>query len=261
MKLVTAVAFLAIVSSCSSALQKFSGIADKVDKEEVAKIKTVAIVGLTVDSAKGNNSSSIKDKLMGEEDNFGMGKLVELKESKLPEQVYDLTVINLSKKANFKVLPKEKVIQNAEIKKFFEKKNATIQTGVDPLMSGYDRYEMKGMPQKYYVMRADRQDLVALAKSLGVDGLVFVTSKAHMKQSAVMGMGVGKITSEADVHLAIFGANKGDFVMNYNQRGAEVNTKDNKFMGFISENETDIQALQSINDSQEKLIQKMKTQI
>jgi len=65
MKLVTKIAILAIVTSCSSAMQKFSGIADKVDKEEVAKIKTLAIVSLTVDSAKGNNSSSTNDKLMG----------------------------------------------------------------------------------------------------------------------------------------------------------------------------------------------------
>jgi len=73
--------------------------------------------------------------------------------------------------------------------------------------------------------------------------------------------GLGKITSEADVHLAVFGANKGDFAMNFNQRGAEVNTTESKFMGFISETETDFQALKSINDCQEKLILKMKTQI
>jgi len=92
-----------------------------------------------------------------------MGKIVELKESKLAEQVYDLTAINLLKKANFKILPKDKVVKNADVIKFFEKKNATIQMGVDPLMPNFDRYEMKVMPQKYYVMKADKKDFVALA--------------------------------------------------------------------------------------------------
>ena len=76
---------------------------------------TVAIIGLTVDAAKGNNGVSMKDRLLG-----GMDKLVEIKESKLAEQFYDLTAMNLSKKANFTVLAKDKVLRNADIKKFFD---------------------------------------------------------------------------------------------------------------------------------------------
>ena len=44
--------------------------------------------------------------------------------------------------------------------------------------------------------------------------------------------------------------------MSFNQRGAEIDTKESKFMGFINEKDTDIQSLMSINDSQDKLIVK-----
>ena len=128
MKLLMSIAALAIIASCSSTMQKLSGIADKVDKAEVAKIKTVAIVGVTVDAAKGKNLSSMTDTLMGKEDTMGgIGKMVEIKESKLAEQFYDLTAMNLETKGQFKVLAKDKVLKNADIKKFYEKKNATVQ--------------------------------------------------------------------------------------------------------------------------------------
>ena len=43
-------------------------------------------------------------------------------------------------------------------------------------MSGYDRYEMKGKVQKYFVIKADKKELVALAKSLQKLTFTFVSS-------------------------------------------------------------------------------------
>ena len=49
--------------------------------------------------------------------------------------------------------------------------------------------------------------------------------------------------------------------MNFNHREAKTDTKESKFMDFINEKDTDIHSLMSINDSQDKLIVKMKTHI
>jgi hypothetical protein len=247
-----------LLTNCSSLKQKISGVADMVDKPEVAKIRTIAIVGLTVDMQKANNMGNMADTLMGKEDNGAMGKMVELKESKLADEIYTLTVSNLMNKGNnWKVTKDTDVIKNALIKNYYEKKNATVQMGVTPLKGGSDRFEKAGIPQIYYVKLATKEEMIKLAQSLKVDAIAFVNASTILNQKSIMGLGVGKITTEADVHLSVFSALKGDYVMNYNQRGAEIDTKDTKFMGFMSNEATEIQALSSIDDAEGKLIEKM----
>lgn len=250
-----------LLTCCSSLKQKISGIADSVDQTEVAKIKTLAIVGLTVDLQKANNLGSLTDRLMGKEDNGVIGKMVVINESNLANQIYELTTNNLKNKANWKVVSENEVINNSTVKTYYNKKNDTIQVGVLPLAGGHDRFEKKGIPQMYYIKNLSKDELSQLAKSLKVDAIAIVNANTILTQTSIMGMGVGKITTEADVHLSVFSALKGDFVMNYNQRGAEINTKETKFMGFMSKEATEIQALMSIDDAQGKLIKKMTSNI
>ncbi len=244
------ISLVLIASSCA-------GLVDKTDKEALQKVRSVAIVGFTFDQQEANSGKTLTDNLLGANDMGPMGKInVDVTESKIANYAYELAALTFQSKLGFKVLPQAKTAANAEVAKFYAAKDATFQTGVDPLMKQTYRYEAKGIPQAYYVHFASKEKLNALAKSLGVDAIVLVRSKTRIAQSSVMGIGVGSISSVNDVSALVYDPRTSDFIVVANVSGDPISTKAARFMGFADAEEMNVQAAESYNSALMKLIAK-----
>ena len=239
-----------VASSCAS-------LVDKTDKEALQNVKSMAIVGFTFDQQEANSEKTVTDNILGNNDVGMMGKLhIDLKESKVSNYAYELATKTLQSKLGFKVLAQAKTAANPEVAKLFARKDATFQSGVDPLKRQSYRYEAKGIPQAYYVPTGDKETLNTLAKSLGVDAIVVVRSNIRLAQSSVMGIGVGSISSTNDVSALVYDPRRQDFIVIANVSGDEVSTKSSAFMGFADPEEMNVQAVESYNSAMTKLVAK-----
>lgn len=231
-----------------------AGAVNKVDRDSLASVRSMAIVGFTYDQQLANSGSTLLDQALGKNDTAGFGKIIEKIEAKPHvEEAYRRLKQSLAKKGwSMAELPR--LTENPELKALYEKKNATIQTGVTPLPPHFYRYEVAGIPQFYTLQFADHERLNSLAKNLGVDALAIAFAKTRLSQTSVLGIGVGKIGSVTDLALLVYDPRRSDFTVVMNATGDESETKGNQLGGFADADAMNIQALESYESALEKAV-------
>lgn len=242
----------------SALILGFSGCAsmvNKVDHEGIARVKTVAVIGMTYDQQAANSGSTILDNVIGKNDKGLMGKPIgEIIAPDYIAKAYGILTSNLETKKHWKFVPESTTIQNKEVAALYEKKNATIQAGVLPLMPHFYRYEIAGLPQSYNAKNADKAVLNQIAKELGADALIMLYAQTRLSQSSVLGVGVGAIGSITDLSLLVYDPKTSGFSVVLNESGDQAKTTDGQFMGFADKDSMNIQALQSYQSAVDKTL-------
>jgi hypothetical protein len=195
---------------------------------------------------------------MGKNDKGFLGKQVgEITAPPHVTHAYEVLRAKLEARKGWKVLAKAKAVAVPEVAQLYEKKNATLQTGVTPLQPMFYRTEVPQVPQFYYVQRADPAVLNAVAKQLGVDGLVIINARTRLSQTSVLGLGVGSIGSVTDIAVFVYDPKSSAFTVVMNVSGDEAKTTDGKFGGFADKDTMNIQALISYESAVDKAIQEI----
>ena len=240
----------------SSSLVGCSGLGNKVDKESLSHMKRAALIGLTVDEREPVSGKGLAMGMLGlDNNNTGIdgGKIsFTITNEKHVDAAYDIASKLLSERLHLTFVAREKVAQDAGVKALFEKKNATIQTGVTPLKPYFVRFEAQNIPQFYYVHWANKEALNAIAKNLNVDTLVVINSKTDLSASII-----SKMSSTADVSILFYDPATSEFSTYLNQRGDSVDSKEAKVMGFADSNEMHIQSLEAMKSAINLAIQKI----
>ncbi len=235
-----------------------ASLVNKVDKESLATVKKVAIIGFTYDQQAANSAEKLLDNVLGKNDSGPMGKLVGPIESKPHiNHALEMTRSILEQKEKWVFLNQERVIKNPEVVKLYEKKNATIQTGVAPLKPHFYRYEASGVPQFYNIQFAEKAQLNSIASSLSVDALILVNISTRLSQTSVLGIGVGSISSVSDIALFVYDPKRSDFTVIMNASGDKAKTSDSQFGGFADKDTMNVQALQSYESALNKAVEEI----
>lgn len=247
LKIVWVSMFVIVMAGCSS-------LGNKVDQESLGRMKKVALIGLTIDEREAASAGAFGRGLLGMEDGdgFGGGKVgFELEKAPHVDAAYDIASKTLADRLKVSFLARAKVAANPEVKNLYEKKNATVQTGVPPLKPYYHRFEATGIPQFYFVQWADKEILNQTAKSLGVDGLVIISSKTDISAGIV-----SSISSTATVNIMFYDPKLSEFSTYVNQQGDSVGTKESKVMGFAEANEMHMQSLEAMRVALTQIVSK-----
>jgi hypothetical protein len=229
------------ISGCAS---------NKVDKESLGRAKTAALIGFTLDERQPASGSAILGGMLGMEkgNGFGGGKIsFEIKDDKHVDAGYDIAAKTLGDRLSISFLKRDQVASNSDVQSLYNKKTATIQSGVTPLKPYYERFEASNIPQFYYVQWADKELLNQIAKSLNVDTLVILTSKTDLSAGIV-----SKMSSQASISIMFYDPSKSEFSTYLNQMGDSIDTKDAKVMGFADPDEMHIQSLEAMRSALDK---------
>ncbi|MBC7396266.1 MAG: hypothetical protein H7333_02390 [Bdellovibrionales bacterium] len=240
----------------SSTLVGCSGLGNKIDKESLSHMRRAALVGFTVDEREPVSGKGLAMGMLGLDNNeagVDGGRIsFTIKNEKHVDAGYDIATRLLSDRLHLTFIAREKVAQDAGVKNLFEKKNATIQTGVTPLRPYFERFEAQNIPQFYSVHWANKDALNAIAKSLNVDTLVVINSKTDLSASIV-----SRMSSTADVSIMFYDPKTSEFSTYLNQRGESIDSKDAKIMGFADSNEMHIQSLEAMKSAITQAVQKI----
>ncbi len=179
---------------------------------DVREIKTVAIVGYTVD-VKDNDGKIFTSQ-------FKMKwKPNEIVESPLSEKVYNGLRADLKKATGWKVLPLSRVTGNEIIKNYYAKNKSKWKSGGAIVPKNFHRFGRRGVPQTYHF--ADRRfNKGELAKALGVDAVVvYDVASSIVKPFGIGGIGIGKARYGASVGVDVYDSN-GARVFSLNSRAS-----------------------------------------
>jgi hypothetical protein len=194
-------------------------IGGKYDKEKVARVKSIAVVGFTAD-APLDTGSHMASALLGKEETapgtmhtkMGNGE----GESGYSIVVYDDVVKSLQK-VGWKVKNATEVQSAPSIKAFNAR---SVKMGYLPQATGTGRFERFGIPQYAHAAAlAGKGELTKFAKDLGVNAVAVVYVQAKGSQSIPL---VTKINHSASVMIQIYDPTTEEMIMNFASNGEEI---------------------------------------
>ena len=246
-----------VLTLCLLIFSGCAGLGNKVDKQSLDRMKTAALIGLTFDEREPVTGEGIAKDFLGltsqDEGIAGGGRTsFEIKNEKHADAAYDIAAKVLADKLHLKFIPRAKVVQDAGVKSLFEKKNATIQTGVTPLKPYYERFEAQNVPQFYNIHWADKSALNEIARRLQVDTLIIINTKVDLSAGIF-----SKMSSTANINLMFYDPAVSDFATYVNEKGEAIDTKDSKIMGFADTNEMHIQSLEAMKSALDTVVKKL----
>ena len=249
MQKLLSLSLLITITACSS-------LVDKVEKDKLATVKKVAIVGFTMDRANPKDAASVLKRILkiGTDDK-GMTVAVDLVHDEKADYAYSLVSKRLSERLNVSVLPQKEVMANKTIARLFAKKDEKIQMGVTPNYANYERLEAKGIPQPYYVRNEGPAVLQELCKELKVDAVMFVTTTAHTDSPGIWTLGIGRVGAESDLAVQMYQPEIKEYTLVLNQRGDTVKFGNITFFGGVEEKDQLVpKQYQSFESALDKLV-------
>lgn len=146
----------------------------KFDKAAVSNVKSIAIVGYTMDFKMGAGDT-LTSAVLGGEKTQGMGGKMDSRseETALSKATYEQVVKSL-RGMKWKVLDADDVAASPVLKAFNAR---SVKTGFLPLQQRYARQEKAGVPHYHHMGAYAAKDAAAmktLARELGVDAVAFV---------------------------------------------------------------------------------------
>ncbi len=182
---VVGLAMAVLLTACGSMGGKF-------DKAAVEKVKSVAIVGYTMDYSM-DLGDSLKSAVLGKEKTMGMGGKMDASsvESPVSKAGYD-QVVKALKGASWKVIGADEAAASSTLKAF---NGRSVKTGFLPLQSRHERQERTGIPHYHHIgalAAKDPAQMKAIARELGVDAVAFVYVDTNVGNSFSLGpIGLG----------------------------------------------------------------------
>lgn len=178
-----------------------AGKSTTVNKEALAKVRSVAIVAYTMDYNM-DLKSSLGSALMGGEQKMGMSKVENrVVERPISKRSYGQLVKAL-KDAGFQVRGFTSTQKSPTLSSYYAKK---VKTGFLPLQSRHERLEKQGVPQYHnvYSLKGSGK-LASIARELKVDALVFAYIDTDVSNSFSLGpIGLGSYSYSSEVKLDV----------------------------------------------------------
>jgi len=160
-----------------------------VKKEELAKVKKAAIIGLEVQQQKSVSAGDIVGAALKTNKNGASPHLRQ--ESSHIDPIYEDAANKLAKQTGWKVLTIEQVRNNPAYKKFFDEKTHGFHQGAI-LNDRFDLFAPTGVLDSFAIMTTKHETLEELAKALGVDAVVYASSVVNLNNNSGWASMVGK---------------------------------------------------------------------
>lgn len=195
------------------ALTGCGSMGGKFDKTAVQNVKSIAIVGYTMDYKMGAGDT-LKSAVLGGEKTDGMaGKMDQRsEETALSKATYDQLVKALHG-MNWKVVSADDAASSSTLKAFNGK---SVKTGFLPLQQRHARQERTGIPMYHHIgalAAKDPAQMKAIARELGVDALAFVYVNTEFGTGFSVGpFGVGTYEYKSNIILDIYDPLKGELI-------------------------------------------------
>lgn len=205
MKLVLGILVLAL-TGCGSMGGKF-------DKEKVQTVKSIAIVGYTLDYKMGAGDT-LKSAVLGGEKTDGMaGKMNQRsEETALSKATFDQVAKALGG-MHWRVLDADRTASSSTLKEFNAR---SVKIGFLPLQQRHARQERNGIPMYHHVASLaakEPEQMKAIAKELGVDALAIVYVNTEFGTGFSVGpFGVGTYEYKSNIILDIYDSRSSELI-------------------------------------------------
>jgi hypothetical protein len=177
----------------------------KFDKAAVGQVKSVAIVGYTMDY-KMDMGDTLKSAVLGGEKTDGMAGKTDTRseETAISKASYEQMAKALEQ-LHWKVKDAEQTAASQSLKAFNAR---SVKTGFLPLQQRHARQERAGIPMYHHIAALAAKDpaqMKAIAKELGVDALAFVYVTTEFGTGFSVGpIGVGTYKYSSNIILDIY---------------------------------------------------------
>jgi hypothetical protein len=160
-----------------------------VKKEELAKVRKAAIIGLEVQQQKSVSAGDLLGAALKTNKN-GASPHIRTESSHI-DPIYQDAATKLAQQTGWKVLTLEQVRGNAAYKKFFADKTGGMHSA--PILNDrFDLYAPTGILDSWAIMTTKAEKLEELAKAMGVDAVVYASSVVNLNNDSMLASMVGK---------------------------------------------------------------------
>ncbi len=234
------------LSACSSTLKK----------EELGKVKSVAVIGIGVEQQKPVSADDLIGMAMGHEQDTSPEYSLR-NESEHIEKIYNNTVKNIKTNTGWNVLSMEKVRRDPAYRFYFQKKTSGMQNR-PPVHHRYTYYQAKGILDDFEVFTTSEEDLNKIKDSLGVDALVVVRLKVNLNNSSMISnlVGKGSISPSSQATVVIFdnGKNK---IFSESIVGEKIEDSGKHFLGLAEDKKVNELSIKASDDSVAKVFKQL----
>jgi hypothetical protein len=219
----------------AGAFSSLVGCAHAVNVQRLSQVKSAAIIAYNgeVDIREEKEGGSLGAMLSGAQGLTDVASAeVTARRVDEAQKTYDALVAKLNTGLGWNVLPREKVVNDPEVKKLFADKMANVSVN-----KGF-RFGIDGIVWSEYgdLPKSEQQ---ALKNSLGVDTLIVV--RVQVKQGRIYGVGAGQngvyeVYPKAILSFAAYDPDEGSAV--WNERWVEGPNTPDHLMRIVGVNET-----------------------
>jgi lysophospholipid acyltransferase (LPLAT)-like uncharacterized protein len=231
------------IVSCASQVVKI---------EELKQIKTVAIVGFSLEQQKSVSGTDLLSIAFKTNEPSG-ANLVVATDSPRAESAYRKFSTNLSAKTGWKIMPIENLRKNSSYIAYVKSKTEGFQNR--PMINDrYDLIKPAGIIDKYSFLMTENKLLADLAKNLGVDAVVASGTKIDLNANGLLAsmVGSGEYKPSGTTTVVIKDAKTGDNLVMMSAEGPQVEKGEKNTLGISDEDNLNKLVLEATNLSVEK---------
>ena len=238
----------------------FLGCSSKVVKNDQLKgIKKVAVIGFEMQQQRPVSGGDLfaiathQNKASGATPTLGT-------ESKYAEQAYKNFSSKLQTKTGWTIVKMEDVRKNPAYMSFLKSKTEGFQNR--PMINDrFDLFRPSGIADNFSVMTTEKEKLLQLAKSLGVDAVITATTKVDLNANGVLAAvtGNGEYKPSGSTTIMIKDSLQAENILVASAEGAKVEKGEKNVVGMSNEDNLNILAVEATNLSVQNVLNDIPT--
>lgn len=230
-----------------------------VEKERLAKVKTVAIVGFEVNQ---QIPPGLKDIFTAgrQKNDKSFGKVAGWTEAEHATEMYKNLATKLQKEKSWQVIPLEQMVANPAYIQAFKSKTEGLQNR--PITD--ERTEMfhaKGVLDSFAIRTLDDEILQKLKQDLKVDAIVTASLTVHLNNNSALAslVGAGEYKPSATMYFDVKDLKDNKSIwMDTNAKGEEVKEGSRNFLGLTEESKLNKLVIEASNSAYNQLFENYK---
>lgn len=215
-----------LLSACAS---------QQVKKEELAKVRTIAIVGFDVLQQKSVSGGDLLGLALGGKGAGAATTKLSVESAHLSPVLEDLHS-QLGRGQSWRVLPLSQVKASKQYQNLYRDKTEGFQNRPS-VPDRYDPYRAPGFLDSWAIQTSSPEQLRALAQELRVDALVVASATVHLNNSSLFSslVGKGEYKPKADLTMILIQVPSGDRIFTATVQGPESEAGEKNTLGMADD--------------------------
>jgi hypothetical protein len=234
-----------------------SACASQIKKEEVAKIRRVAVIGFDLQQQRSVSGNDLLGIALGKQhDDKAIVKLAN--ESAHVDPMLTNLQKSLGKDLQWVVIPAGDVKKNSRYQDLYKKKTQGFQNR-PAVAERYDSFRAPGVLDSWAILTTEKEVLQAIAQDLKVDALVVGTAQVHLNNSSLLAslVGKGEYKPSADFSLILIQSQSGDHIFTASIQGPKIDEVEKNTLGLADEAKLNKLAQTAVDLSIEKMMKEI----